>query len=249
MSETVKFTRSGARRAKKSGKPRERNPESHPVTVYVYERPDGSPWIRKTRYEPGQYFDADGNSVKKSFLVEWYHEIRIRKPKIGYTGRSIWTWSYGLPHGVPGYIYRLNEVRAGIERSELIFVVDGEKDVDTLREHGFTATCVHGGNGQIPRYAKEQLEGADVIVIIDRDEHNLGAYEAYRWAQLLHGQIVAFFEAASGKDATDHFAAGLGLGDMKLVTTEEVESRREQYESWLREQRSKGNRTESGGAS
>lgn len=237
MSSYVKFA---SRRSKnKVGKPRERNPEAKAIKQYLYTDYSGRPWIRKTRYEPGQYLTKDGTPEKKSFLVEWYHEIRLRRPKTGYTGKSVWSWSYGLPKGVPGYVYRLPELRSAIDRRELVFIVDGEKDADTLWSTGIASTCVHGGNGQIAPYAKEQLAGAEVIIVVDRDDNNFGAYEALKWARLLRGQVVAFFESASGKDTTDHFSAGLGLGDMCVIQLDEIVRRREQYESWLREERAK----------
>src|SRR6185295_10961136 len=63
-------------------------------------------------------------------------------------------------------LYRLPEVL----EAPIVFVVEGEKDVETLRTHGFVATTNAGGAKQpwLPQYT-EALRGCEVILIPDND--------------------------------------------------------------------------------
>jgi len=74
-------------------------------------------------------------------------------------------WLLGA-RGVQSTLYRLREVT----EAAIVFIVEGEKDVETLREHGFVGTCNPGGCGKWkPDYA-DLLRGKTCIVIPDTDE-------------------------------------------------------------------------------
>jgi putative DNA primase/helicase len=68
-------------------------------------------------------------------------------------------------------IYRLPEVLVAIERGEMVFVVEGEKDVDRMFKEGFTATCNSGGAGSWPTDVtiNAHFSGARVVIIPDND--------------------------------------------------------------------------------
>lgn len=116
--------------------------------------------------------------------------------------------------GVTLPIYNLPEVLSGIRRGIPIWLVEGEKDADTLTRHGCIATTFNGGaDGKILPEVYEALTGADIQVIIDQDP----AGRAY--AQRLHTALnpiahrIRYFTAAIGKDATDHIQAGRDLDE------------------------------------
>jgi putative DNA primase/helicase len=79
-------------------------------------------------------------------------------------------WVWGL-EGVRRLIYRLPEVLAAIERGDMVFVVEGEKDVDRMFKEGFTATCNSGGAGSWPTdvTVNSHFFGARVVIIPDND--------------------------------------------------------------------------------
>jgi len=83
------------------------------VSTYDYTNEDGELLYQVCRLDP------------KSF--------RQRKPD----GTGGWTWSV---KGVRQVLYRLPEVIAASDRGQ-VFVVEGEKDADTLCSWGFYATC------------------------------------------------------------------------------------------------------------
>ena len=64
--------------------------------------------------------------------------------------------------------YRLPKLLLKADRA--VLVAGGEKDVDNLRDLGFTATCNHGGEGkwwpELTPYLKDRL----VFILCDNDE-------------------------------------------------------------------------------
>jgi putative DNA primase/helicase len=79
------------------------------------------------------------------------------------------------PDGVGGWINKKSDRQVlcrlpEVLQSPIIFVVEGEKDVEKLREHGFAATTNAGGAKAqwLPEYT-EALRGREVILIPDND--------------------------------------------------------------------------------
>ena len=80
----------------------------------------------------------------------------------------------GYVNSVPAEIrdttlYRLPEVIRAIADGKAVYVVEGEKDADTLSRLGFTATCNPGGAGKWREGYSRRLQGADVIILPDCD--------------------------------------------------------------------------------
>lgn len=130
-------------------------------------------------------------------------------------GRGGWTYKLGDTRRV---IYRLPEVIAAVTAGDRVWIVDGEKDVETLRGLRQVATCAPDGmTSWCPSHA-ETLRGAEVWIVRDRDGGK-GAKQAEDLRALLlplasHVRIV---EAREGKDVTDHIAAGGTLTDLVPV--------------------------------
>ena len=74
-----------------------------------------------------------------------------------------WTWNIKGVRKVP---YRLPEVIA----AEEVFIVEGEKDVECLRQWGLTATCNPGGAGKWSDEYSKFLMGKRVVILQDDDE-------------------------------------------------------------------------------
>jgi len=140
-------------------------------------------------------------------------QFRQRRPDP--SKRSGWDWS---TRDVRMVLYRLPAVLAAPD-SACIFLVEGEKDVHALEAAGEIATCSPRGAGKWrPEYA-EAFAGRDVLIVADRDAldpktgRRAGADHA--WDAYTSVQPVArsawIVQAAEGKDAADHLAAGLGV--------------------------------------
>ena len=121
-------------------------------------------------------------------------------------------WLYGLDD-VPRVLYRLPEVLAAVEAGGLIFIAEGEKDVEALVEAGVTATCNSMGAGKWTAEVFDPLRGAIVVVIADRDD--AGRKHGEEVVACLHDLdcTTLLVEAASGKDAYDHLAEGFTVDD------------------------------------
>jgi 5S rRNA maturation endonuclease (ribonuclease M5) len=118
-------------------------------------------------------------------------------------GAGGWIWKKH-PRQV---LYRLPEV---LEAS-IVFVAEGEKDVETLRQYGFVATTNAGGANAhwLPAFTKA-LAGREIILIPDRDAP--GRRRVLNIARALLGyaaKITVFEPEVDGvKDITDWFEKG-----------------------------------------
>jgi putative DNA primase/helicase len=139
---------------------------------------------------------------------ELLYQIVRREPKSFLQrrpdGAGEWIWQKH-PHQV---LYRLPEV---IE-APIVFVVEGEKDVETLRDYGFVATCEAGGANApwLPSFT-QTLAGRETILIPDNDSP--GWERAKRIARALLGNaaLVRLLSLpAEVKDVSEWFAAGHG---------------------------------------
>ena len=102
-------------------------------------------------------------------------------------------------------LYRLREVL----EAPIVFVCEGEKDVETLREHGFVATTNSGGADApwLSSYTKA-LRGREVILLPDRDQ--AGHERVARIARKLVGNVarLVILELEGAKDISEWFQQG-----------------------------------------
>lgn len=110
-------------------------------------------------------------------------------------------------------LYRFRKVARAVAAGERVFLVEGEKDVHALESLGVVATTAPMGAGNFGKVDISPLQGADIVAVVDNDEP--GRKWAAKVASKLDGvaRSVEFAKAASGKDAADHVAAGLGLDE------------------------------------
>ncbi|WP_051866254.1 toprim domain-containing protein [Streptosporangium roseum] len=113
--------------------------------------------------------------------------------------------------------YRLPEVLAAIASEQVVMICEGEKDVETLSAHRAAATCNPMGAGKwLPEFA-QYFHGADVSIVADRDAAGRKHAEAVVANLLPVARSIYVVQAAHGKDAADHLAAGATLGDFITV--------------------------------
>ncbi|MGB3996403.1 MAG: toprim domain-containing protein, partial [Acetomicrobium sp.] len=87
--------------------------------------------------------------------------------------------------GVKTTIYRLPEVIEAVRSEKIVFIVEGEKDVETLRNLQLTATTNPMGAGKWQDEYSRYLCGADVVIIPDNDDP--GRKHAEKVARSLYG--------------------------------------------------------------
>lgn len=122
-------------------------------------------------------------------------------------------WAYNLD-GVEQVLYNLPRILEAKQADEVIWVVEGEKDADTLMGLGLPATTMPGGAGKWRDNHTASLAGARVIVVADNDEvgrkHALDVAEKLKEA----GSKVKLRIPEDVKDVTDLLEKGGSVDDL-----------------------------------
>jgi len=157
------------------------------VDTYTYTDANGEPLYDVLRYDP--------------------RDFKVRRTE---GGKHVYV--LGGTKLVP---YRLPEVIQAVAAGKTIYVVEGEKDVDALMKAGAVATCNPFGAGKWRSEFSEYLREADVIVIADKDragwDHARDVATSFRGV----ARSLDVRQAAVGKDAYDHLAAGKSLHEFE----------------------------------
>jgi len=112
-------------------------------------------------------------------------------------------------------LYRLPEVVKAIGDDQVVYLVEGEKDVHSLEALGIVATTGAQGASNWHLVDSTPLHGGDIRVVVDRDA--AGDTWAQAVSESLSGMVMSleFLQAKAGKDAADHVAAGYGVEDFQ----------------------------------
>jgi len=162
---------------------RQKKPRRRVVATYDYRDASGSLLFQVVRFEP--------------------KDFRQRRPD----GKGGWIWNLNGVEPVP---YRLPELLAA-DLTEVVFVVEGERDVDRLASVGLAATSNAGGAGKWrPEFAKHLRDRA-VVIVPDNDEP--GRRHAEAIARSLHGvaasvRVVALTGLPEKGDVSNWLDAG-----------------------------------------
>jgi DNA primase len=114
--------------------------------------------------------------------------------------------------------YRLPKLIEAVNAGQIVYIVEGEKDVHAIELAGAVATCNPGGAGNWRDDYDGWFVGARVVIVADKDDpgrkHAAGVAGRLRKV----ARSVTVVEAVKGKDAADHLAAGFGLDDFEPAT-------------------------------
>ena len=161
------------------------------------------------------YVDEGGNllfQVLRTVGKQFPQRVPDRTRKSGYR------WTLGEVRRV---LYRLPKVIEAVKDGEIIYVVEGEKDVHSLERAGVIATCNPGGAGKWREEYSEVLREAVVVIVADKDKP--GQAHARQVMASLKGiaAAVEINEAAGEiKDVSDHLAAGHSLAELEVTCQE-----------------------------
>lgn len=157
------------------------------------------------------YRDATGKEIYQVLRYD-PKAFRQRRPD----GAGGWIWSIKEVKRLP---YKLPEVLAS---QGDVYVVEGEKDVETAWRIGLVATCNSGGAGKWQEEFVYMLgldhRGSRVVVIPDRDENQSGMRHAVDVARSVvkAGSRCAIVELPE-KDLTRYIEAGGTAEDVKRL--------------------------------
>ena len=127
--------------------------------------------------------------------------------------RDGWVWNI---KGITRVLYRLPEL---LKSRGDVFVPEGERDVETLRTLGFTATTNSGGAKKWRREYSDSLKGRHVVLIPDNDE--AGEKHMKLVAESLRGiaASVRIVHLDDGKDVTEWVERGHSAEDLRQIVS------------------------------
>ena len=154
------------------------------------------------------YTDEKGNSL---FEV-------LRKPNKEFPQRRLVNGKYIWKlNGVRRVPYRLKELVESEKDGAMVFICEGEKDVDNIRNLELTATCNPGGAGKWRKEYSNLLKGRDVVLLPDNDDPGRNHMETV--ARMSHGiaktiKIVNLPELEEKQDISDWLHNGNSIDDL-----------------------------------
>lgn len=130
---------------------------AHPDKVYSYTDAQGRELFQVCRYQ----YTQDGKQ-EKTFRQRRYDPGNEKANREG--------WVASVPNELrDNTLYKMPQLLAAIQEKRPVYIVEGEKDVETLARLGHTATCNPGGAGKWRDGYTALLRGADVIILPDND--------------------------------------------------------------------------------
>jgi hypothetical protein len=157
------------------------------------------------------YVDEHGTVL---FQVLRGADKKFRQRRPDPASRGGWTWKLDSVRRVP---YLLPDLIKAVAEGRHVYVVEGEKDVESLVSRGHTATCNPGGAGKWRSEYTDFFKGANVTVIRDKDAAGIKHAETVVEALSAVAKTVRLVEAAEGKDVTDHLNARREVTDLVYV--------------------------------
>jgi hypothetical protein len=170
--------------------------ESQIKSIYCYRDENDEPLYRVIRYEP--------------------KDFRVQHPLSKDPGNDWSKWAWGL-NGQRRVPYHLSKVLAAIKQNLTVFVVEGEKDVQTLEHRGLVGTTNAGGAGKWDDSHSGFLAGASVVVLPDRDEPGRRHADSVAASLENHARSVRILELPRGKDVTEWFDTGGTPEELELL--------------------------------
>lgn len=118
------------------------------VAEYRYTDAEGNYLYSKLRYEGG---GIDGKQIRYGRIINDQYQP-------------------GKGEGTQSVLYNLPELLKAIKAGRRIYYVEGEKDVETLRKFGMTATTAGGVADWKSSFAEYFIGASEIIIIADRDD-------------------------------------------------------------------------------
>lgn len=117
-----------------------------------------------------KYTDIHGNVLFEVARIKTKDGKTFRQHRPVDMAKGFFPIICSVPQEIRGHtIYRLPEVAAAIQAGDTVYVVEGEKDADTLAGWGYCGTTSPMGADHWERGHSEHLRGANVVIIPDAD--------------------------------------------------------------------------------
>jgi putative DNA primase/helicase len=173
--------------------------------------PAGRPFTPQRLTQTYDYVDEDGVLVYQSCRYE-PKDFRQRRPD----GKGGWVYEKAL-EGVRRVLYRLPDIIEAAASERPIYLVEGEKDADTLASLGYAATTNAGGAKAWREEYAATLKGAAVVILPDNDDVGR-AFAEQAAASLVNAgcqvQVVKLPGLPEKGDVTDWLDSGHTLDEL-----------------------------------
>lgn len=162
-----------------------------------------------------------------------FTKVRLQGKHIIYGRLENERFTYGLSRNKPRKSYRavygnLSDIKKAINDNKPVFIVEGEKDVNTLTKHGYTSFTYGGVNDWQSDFA-ELVNGAMVIILADNDKPGIDvANRIYEDVVLVAKsvKIMVPMPDIPKADITDYFESGKTNADFEKLINNAVTSNR-----------------------
>lgn len=163
------------------------------------------------------YEDLHGNLIFQSVKFLNPKDFRQRRPD----GRGGWIWNL---EGVNLTLFNLKNANDAIINKKTIFIVEGEKDAQTLINNGFVATTNPMGAGKWKESYSDLLLNANIVIIPDNDipGHKHAAIVAKSLKNKVNTLRITELnlgELGNKKDVTDWFQEGGNAEKLKEIVS------------------------------
>jgi len=156
--------------------------DKKPTAIYQYRNQDGSLAYEKLRYKTAKGKSFSQRRIDGETIVDDLADVRR------------------VPYNYPGVV-------AAIKAKSPILYVEGEKDCETARMLGYTATTMGGASDWRDEY-KEFFKGGSIIQIPDNDEAGMKLANAVSKSLTEVSRSFKVLNLPVGKDLTDWKEAG-----------------------------------------
>lgn len=129
------------------------------------------------------------------------------------------------PEGFRPVLFRMPQVVEAITEGKPVWLLEGEKDVETAESLGLVATTNAQGSGSFPAELAEVFTDADLRIVLDRDDAGWSRGVAlHELLQPLAAHVTLYLPATTEEksDFTDHVEAGHEVADLVQVHVTEV---------------------------
>ncbi len=130
-------------------------------------------WKRYIESREKKNIEAVYNYVSSVDGSYCFTKIRLKGKKILYGVITNERFTYGLPKGTSRKDFKaiygnIEAINNALKEDKPVFIVEGEKDVNTLTKQGYTA-FTYGGTSDWEQGFAELTRGADVFILRDND--------------------------------------------------------------------------------
>lgn len=174
-------------------------------------------WSMSKKYGEGvklidEYRYTDEKGVYQYSKVRFSGGI-IKKKEIRYITVSGDTFHWSKAADRKPYLYNLRPLLQALDKSFPVYIVEGEKDVETMRKLNLTATTAGGVKDWKPEYAR-YFKGAKVTILSDNDQpgkelaeqikkdlrYYAGAIRIVTLSDQEHGDVTDYLESGHTPD-------------------------------------------------